>query len=302
MTAFSYVVGMILKVMGVSDLECKLELVERDPNIPGRILMQDKPGWRCRSSLHWHSELEFVYMIHGCMEAKVNGKEYTIHDGEFYFVDHEDIHINAAPDKMAVQKYLVVLLSYDELKRYREDLDQYVICVNTNEDVREEIAGLLMRLTEYEETAPPYSQILKNQVILQLYYIFLTKCLEPKEHFLGGVRDVRYAKQIISYVRLHFREKITMNMLADEVGLSPQYLSKYFKSVTKMNLGQYLGRVRVENANRELVSGDRTVTEVALDNGFPNVKSYINVCKRVYGMTPAEYKKKRTCKEDSGII
>lgn len=78
-------------------------------------------------------------MIHGCMEARVNGQEYRIHDGEFYFVDHEEIHINAAPDKTAVQKYLVVLLSYEELKKYCENLEQYVIHVNGNEKVRGEI-------------------------------------------------------------------------------------------------------------------------------------------------------------------
>ena len=54
---------------------------------------------------------------------------------------------------------------------------------------------------------------------------------------------------------------------------------------------QYLARVRAENANRELLSSDRTITEIALDNGFPNVKAYINKCKSIYGMTPVEYKK-----------
>ena len=283
-------------------MECKLEIVEQDLNIPGRILLQDKPGWRCRSSLHWHSELEFVYMIHGCMEARVNGQEYRIHDGEFYFVDHEEIHINAAPDKTAVQKYLVVLLSYEELKKYCENLEQYVIHVNGNEKVRGEIDGLLKQLVQYEESEPPYSQVLVNQVILQLYYIFLTKCLKPRVYFPREKGDVRYAKQIIRYIQTHFREKSTMNMLADEVGLSPHYMSKYFKAVTNMNLSKYLGRVRVENANRELVSGDRTVTEVALDNGFANVKSYINTCKHVYGMTPAEYKKKQGKQSSIALI
>lgn len=274
-------------------LECKFEIVQHEPNIPGKILMQDKPGWRCRTSLHWHSELEFVYMIHGCMEAKVNGQPYVIHDGEFYFCNHEDIHVNAAPDKVGVQKYLVLLLSYDYLKRYCADLDEYVLCVNENEEVRERIATILQQLVAYEQTASPYDSLLKNQMILQLYYVLLTQCLKPRKQVVMRNGNARYAKQVVGYIQEHYKEKVTMEVLAKEVGLSPQYLSKYFKTVTSMNLGQYLGRVRLENANLELLEEDKTVTEVAYENGFANVKSYINTCKQVYGMTPMEYKKRK---------
>ena len=115
--------------------------------------------------------------------------------------------------------------------------------------------------------------------------------MKPKDNYLELSGQIRYAQTIITYIKQHYRERLTSQMLADVVGLSPQYLSKYFKSVTRMNLMQYLARVRAENANRELLSSDRTITEIALDNGFPNVKAYINKCKSIYGMTPVEYKK-----------
>lgn len=272
-------------------MECKLEIVQHDSNIPGRILMQHKPGYRCKSSLHWHSELEFVYMIHGCMEANINGESFTIRDGEFYFVNHEDIHTNAAPDKVAVQKYLVVQLSYEYMKQYCKELDQFVIDVNGNAEIKEEVAAYLKQLAGYEEENATYSNIKMHQIILELYYLFLTKCMKPKDNYLELSGQIRYAQTIITYIKQHYRERLTSQMLADVVGLSPQYLSKYFKSVTRMNLMQYLARVRAENANRELLSSDRTITEIALDNGFPNVKAYINKCKSIYGMTPVEYKK-----------
>lgn len=272
-------------------MKYKFEIVRNDPNIPGRILMQDKPGWRCRTSLHWHSELELVYMIHGCMNAKINGKEYSIHDGEFYFCNHEDLHINSSPDKESVQQYLVVLLSYEELKRYEPDLDKYVFSVNGNDSVREEIACLMEKLVDYEQNQPPCSDILKNQIILQLYYIFLTRCLTPKPEVVSTAAKVRYAKEVIAYIREHYREKITIEMLADEICLSPQYLSKHFKNITHMTLSEYLSRYRLEQANKYLLNEYATVTEAALENGFPNVKAYITTCKKIYGITPAEYRK-----------
>ena len=50
------------------------EKVDYEKNIPAKILMQDKPGWRCRTELHWHKELEIIYMISGHLDVTVNGR------------------------------------------------------------------------------------------------------------------------------------------------------------------------------------------------------------------------------------
>ena len=49
------------------------EIVKYNKNIPGRLLMQDKPGWRCNTTPHWHDEIEIVYMIDGEMNALIEG-------------------------------------------------------------------------------------------------------------------------------------------------------------------------------------------------------------------------------------
>ncbi|MDE5825299.1 MAG: hypothetical protein K2H91_11555, partial [Lachnospiraceae bacterium] len=54
------------------------EWVKYDKNIPGRILMQDKPGWRCNTTPHWQPELEFVYMIEGTLQVCIDGTEQMI--------------------------------------------------------------------------------------------------------------------------------------------------------------------------------------------------------------------------------
>ena len=58
-----------------------------------------------------------------------------------------------------------------------------------------------------------------------------------------------------------------------------------------MGILQYINRIRLEHANNELLSGDATVTEAALNNGFSSVKAYIETCKKVYGMTPTHWMK-----------
>ena len=87
------------------------EVVRYNKNIPAMILMQNKPGYRCRTNLHWHKELELVYMIKGHLDVCINGKQKTIDDNELYFVNSEVIHVTDIEDDNKINIYLVVLLS-----------------------------------------------------------------------------------------------------------------------------------------------------------------------------------------------
>lgn len=95
------------------------EVVKYNKNIPAMILMQDKPGYRCRTMLHWHKELEFIYMMKGHLDIKVNGKDVTLDDDELFFCNSEEIHVTDVRDNFENNRYLVVMLSYDFLTMQR---------------------------------------------------------------------------------------------------------------------------------------------------------------------------------------
>ena len=54
---------------------------------------------------------------------------------------------------------------------------------------------------------------------------------------------------------------------------------------------EYLTSVRLYNANKELMNTDYSVLQIALDNGFPDARSFINKFKEVYNETPNKYRK-----------
>ena len=102
----------------------KISVWENSASLPGKVLMQDKPGWRCNTFLHWRKELEFVYMIDGVLDAKISGENIQIKSGEFYFCNSEEIHITSAPDKDKVIKYIVVLLSNEYMRSFCDQIDR----------------------------------------------------------------------------------------------------------------------------------------------------------------------------------
>ena len=147
------------------------EVVKYDENLPAKVLMQHKPGYRCNTFLHWHKELEFVYMIDGELDAKIGGKEVRINSGDFYFCNSEEIHITSAPDEKKTVKYVVVLLSYDYLRSFHKTIDRYQFRIGDKN--KTEICDLLKRVVSIKESDEQYADISLNIVLLEIYRYLL---------------------------------------------------------------------------------------------------------------------------------
>lgn len=268
------------------------ELVKYDKNIPGRILMQDKPGWRCNTTPHWHPELEFVYIIEGSLQVCIDGTEQTIQSGEFYFCNTKVIHSTAAPDSTAHYKYIVLQLSHDFLLRFHDDCFFSIHRSTAYDKIRTQLQQLVCLS---EEEAPQSSSnlidIKKNKVLLEICQILLEDCILSSTNILKNPDFTGYARSVMEYVCEHYTQKLSLQSLADFVGLSPQYLSKYFRKTTNMCLTRYINLIRLEHSNKCLLNKNMNISDIALSNGFPDVKTYVRTCKSVYGMTPSALRK-----------
>lgn len=269
------------------------EHVRYDKNIPGKILMQDKPGWRCNTMPHWHAELEFVYMIDGSLSVTRNGITQVIRSGEFYFCNTKTIHFTKTPDNISNHKYIVLLISHEFLLRFHKECMFHIPEGEAYEKLKTQLKRLVdLSELELSEMNTLNLDIEKNKVILDICQILLSECIADETQMLPKtIATTGYAKTIMEYVCEHYNQPLTLPHLAEIVGLSPQYLSKNFKRATDMGVNEYINQIRLEYANENLINSDITITEAALNNGFPNVKTYVRLCKSVYGMTPSEYRK-----------
>ncbi len=96
--------------------------------------------------------------------------------------------------------------------------------------------------------------------------------------------------EIIRYIRIHYREDITLAKLAERVNLSRVYFSQLFKKETGMNLTDYLISYRVEKAAELLKRSNKMVYEVAAEVGIPDQHYFNRLFKNLKGMTPAKFR------------
>ena len=109
---------------------------------------------------------------------------------------------------------------------------------------------------------------------------------QPIEREIG--QEQRAVQRAREYIDSHFAEGVSLERLADEVGLSPYYLLRVFRATFGMPPHAYLESVRVREAQRLLASGIPSA-QVALATGFSNQGHFTNRFKRMIGVTPGQY-------------
>jgi|HigsolmetaAR203D_1030402.scaffolds.fasta_scaffold01514_12 two-component system response regulator YesN len=98
-------------------------------------------------------------------------------------------------------------------------------------------------------------------------------------------------RQIIAYIREHYREQITLQQLADHLYLSPNYLCNLFKQGTGMTIFEYIKRFRIEVVKHLLETTPLRVYEIAEQTGFNNSSYLCRVFKESTGISINDYKR-----------
>ena len=272
---------------------CKYEIVTADNNLPGKVMLYDKTGSECFTNKHWHKNLEIDYIIKGRMWTMRNNVDRDISDGECVVVNSEDVHQTCGKTPDDRVKYLVVLFSYNYIKTYFKDFENYMFDVDKNEQAKQRIAQLLKAIVFELENRGDFSDLKISCAMSQILMVLFTKCRVKKDtlSLSEPTDDLEYAKKAIDFIKENYKERISLDDIASYVGLTPTYFSRYFKQSTRKTFKNYLNLIRLENALLDIQNNNNSETLAAKNNGFPSVKSFIAVFKSVYGCAPSEYVK-----------
>ncbi len=92
------------------------------------------------------------------------------------------------------------------------------------------------------------------------------------------------------YVEEHYGEELTLQKVADVVGISAGYLSSQFSQHLDCGFIDYLNKIRVEHACAYLKQNYFKTYEIAYKVGYRDEKYFSRVFKKLTGMSPSEYK------------
>lgn len=248
---------------------------------------------------HWHTEMEIVYDVRGYSMRYIDGVCYQAEPDSLVVVNPESIH-SIIPDRSVIHQQgviaIVLIISYDFVKDYFPNIeDNYFII--TDKINMSEVKRIMLSISDKAKETVFHSHdifFLKG-LVLELFYYLCQDGYRKRENVLtiNHQKNNERLRGVIQYVERHYMEPITQSDTARQFYFTKEYFSRFFKKSTGVNFKEYLTRYRIIKSRQELLNTDHSILEIALNNGFSEERRLINSFKKIYGITPLQYRKKK---------
>ncbi|MDF2789742.1 MAG: helix-turn-helix protein, partial [Neobacillus sp.] len=247
--------------------------------------------------------LQFILVIDGELKIETSSRFYHLEEKDLLVINRNQLYEIQGSENNRV---MIVTISdafmdqhYADYRKLRFDCYSREVDLGREEmilSIRKLLANVMISYYRQDESY----QIEVKSYICQMLLILIRGFKEEGsvlENMDTG--DLRLA-QIIDYIEKNYDQMITLEGVAKEFFLSTGYLSRYFKKKMGMGFSRYLMNSRLKHSMKDLLYSNDSISQIAMNNGFPNTKSFSTFFKEVYGMTPHVYRENHYVqKEDS---
>ena len=283
------------------------ELKENKPHgtkdNPFSIYHIENAGRSFQIPVHWHDELEIIYVKSGLLTVSISGESYIGKAGDAFVVSPGNLHLMGS--QTGIVDYFTFLFPLKYISFRTDDMlddklleplnnGQLMISPRVKDSAKELCEQLIdIYMAENDETESKITAQIKTKIILLQFILEMWKKGYVIENDTSGRNIVE--KEMVSYIQQNFTGKISLKEFGKQFHLSEKYISRYFKEHFHITLSQYITYLRLENAKQLLQDTDLSVTETAMQSGYQNVSYFIRSFKKTYGISPLKYR-------NSGIL
>lgn len=123
------------------------------------------------------------------------------------------------------------------------------------------------------------------------HYTYLPAAGDPA--MINDENDLVFIKSVESFISEHFSsDTLTVQSVLGKTNMSYYKLNNLFKSVHNMTISEYIRNRRIERSKEMIVGTTKSVSEIAYEVGYSSISNFILAFKKVYHVTPGEYKKR----------
>ncbi len=97
-------------------------------------------------------------------------------------------------------------------------------------------------------------------------------------------------KKAQELIEQNIEEKITVEELAEKLAVGRRSFERHFKQATNNSVLEYIQRVKIEAAKRNIENSRKNINEVMFEVGYTDSKAFRTTFKKITGITPLEYR------------
>ena len=168
-----------------------------------------------------------------------------------------------------------------------EQLRQYSILVDQAANFHGgKIPGLAMRAYQEFCALDEFSPLSIEGFMLEM----IAEISRYSQQLRNG-KPIARIELVRELIHERFSESLTLIAISELVGLHPVYVAQAFRKAYGSTVGEYIRRLRIESACRELSKLDLPIARIAANVGFFDQSHFTRTFRRLVGVTPAEYRK-----------
>ena len=238
--------------------------------------------------LHFHSELEVLYVEEGEISVTAETENQLLKKGDICIILPGQIHtlLQIGRIKLSVIKLFPAISLYStRMERYifSEDSPHYAPLKSAVDRMLAEDAE---QRIGYQIAVRTACDTLALYVLRKLAFAADTNA-SPEKHTFG----MRFLESANEYLEACYKKEITLDAAAAAFGYSRSYFSRLFKAVCGMNFFDYLSIFRLKKSTALLQSSDLTIESVAFSCGYSCLRSYNRAFHKYFGQSPGSYRK-----------
>ncbi len=249
---------------------------------------------------HWHSEVEFVFIENGTAEFLVGSGRHVLTAGTGIFINSQVIHRFEASESVIIPNIVFSpsLLSPEESLIYRKyiqpllDLSMECLILSPEIPWQNDVLKDLLSVFNVQEKEDLCE--LKTAELLLKIWSSVYENVNISDRVPSSKASAHTQAQLqimMQYIHKNYREHITLENIAQTVSLSKSSALNIFSKYLHISPVSYLVNYRLKRSAKLLASTDGSIYSIARDTGFENVGYFCRKFKKLFGVTPGEYRK-----------
>lgn len=253
--------------------------------------------------LHWHSEIEFLYIVRGDTLFFIEGNEYSLKAGDAIFIPPNLLH-NAKKLHDNDCEFFAFVFSPSLLSASYTNphYAKYVLpimhnslryCLHLTPDISWQKSILTNLNAMYDLSHGDISQweLQVHGMLLILWQLLYNNHLLKIEVSKNHSRLASQLQAAINLIHNSYEDDITLNQLAKISNLSEGQFCRLFKQLTDFTPFSYLNRYRILESCKYLSQTQKKIAEIATLCGFNNISYYNREFIKIMMVTPSAYRK-----------
>lgn len=152
-----------------------------------------------------------------------------------------------------------------------------------------EIRKIFAEMCEHYGTGAAADEIMLHSLLLKLIYTLSKAASSIKFHHTPKQNNRAVIERTLRYINSNLTADLSLESLSREAKFSPIYFHKLFKASTGKTLREYVEEQRIKKATDLLLSGDKTLSEIAYECGFSSQSYFSSAFKKKKKLAPREY-------------